>query len=65
MMKLYVGLFSHTNTPLIKPQTFAKEDLPKEHRVVNDDSMMTMDHNPKRMNVHTDDDGTVRDVKFG
>ncbi|CAF9924030.1 MAG: hypothetical protein GOMPHAMPRED_003524 [Gomphillus americanus] len=45
--------------------TFAKDDLPKEHRVVSGDSMTTMDHNPQRMNVHVADDGTVRDVKFG
>ncbi|MCJ1329269.1 hypothetical protein MMC10_005948 [Thelotrema lepadinum] len=44
---------------------FAKKDLPKDHRVVGPDSMSTMDHNPDRLNVHTDADGTVKDVKFG
>ena len=29
-------------------QTFAKKDLPQQHRVVKGDSMMTMDHNPDR-----------------
>ncbi|KAF2866779.1 hypothetical protein BDV95DRAFT_631581 [Massariosphaeria phaeospora] len=45
--------------------TFAKEDLPKEHRVLRPDSMKTMDHKPERMNIHVDDDGTVKDIKFG
>lgn len=27
---------------------FAKSDLPQNHRVVEGDSMMTMDHNPDR-----------------
>lgn len=29
-------------------QTFAKTDLPKQHRMVNEGDMMTMDHNPER-----------------
>jgi hypothetical protein len=29
-------------------QTFAKTDLPEEHRVVKENSFMTMDHNPNR-----------------
>ncbi|KAI4150868.1 MAG: hypothetical protein LQ340_003844 [Diploschistes diacapsis] len=44
---------------------FARQDLPKEHRIVGPDSMTTMDANPNRLNVHTDKDGTIRDVKFG
>lgn len=31
-----------------KTQTFAKGDLPQEHRVLKGDSMMTMDHKPDR-----------------
>jgi hypothetical protein len=29
-------------------QTFAKKDLPSEHRVVKEGDMMTMDHKPDR-----------------
>ena len=29
-------------------QTFAKTDLPKQHRMVKEGDMMTMDHNPER-----------------
>ncbi|THY90017.1 hypothetical protein D6C95_06690 [Aureobasidium pullulans] len=61
--------------------TFAKKDLPQQHRVVKGDSMMTMDHNPDRgeendvqghklmveysLNIHVGDDGTVRKVTHG
>ncbi|KAI5236784.1 hypothetical protein E4T47_08940 [Aureobasidium subglaciale] len=46
-------------------QTFAKKDLPQQHRVVKGDSMMTMDHNPDRLNIHVGDDGTVHKVTHG
>jgi hypothetical protein len=46
-------------------QTFAKQDLPKEHRVLKPDSMSTMDHKPERLNIHVDDDGTVKNVRYG
>lgn len=36
-------------------QTFAKNDLPKQHRVVKDGDMMTMDHNPERYVACGDD----------
>ncbi|KAI8941293.1 hypothetical protein NX059_002522 [Plenodomus lindquistii] len=45
--------------------TFAKSDLPKEHRVLKPDSMSTMDFQPERLNVHVDDDGTVKKVTKG
>ncbi|GAD96628.1 conserved hypothetical protein [Paecilomyces variotii No. 5] len=45
--------------------SFAKKDLPQTHRVVKPGDMTTMDHNPDRLNIHVDDDGTVRDVKYG
>jgi len=45
--------------------SFSKKELPANHRVVEGDSMMTMDHNPDRLNVHVDKDGTIRKVKFG
>jgi len=45
--------------------SFSKKELPANHRVVEGDSMMTMDHNPDRMNVHVDKDGTIKNVKWG
>ncbi|KAF2842292.1 hypothetical protein M501DRAFT_1013645 [Patellaria atrata CBS 101060] len=45
--------------------TFAKKDLPKEHRVVREGDMMTMDHKPDRLNIHVGEDGTVTNVKYG
>jgi hypothetical protein len=45
--------------------TFAKKDLPKEHRVLEENSMKTMDHKPERLNVHVDGKGVVRDVSHG
>ncbi|KXL49430.1 hypothetical protein M433DRAFT_62265 [Acidomyces richmondensis BFW] len=45
--------------------TFAKKDLPKEHRIVKEGDMMTMDHKPDRLNIHTGEDGTVRKVTHG
>jgi hypothetical protein len=47
------------------PQTFAKADLPQQHRVLKPDSMKTMDFQPERLNVHVDDDGTVKNVTKG
>lgn len=34
-------------------QTFAKGDLPQEHRVLKGDSMMTMDHKPDRYVINS------------
>ncbi|EUC50210.1 hypothetical protein COCMIDRAFT_82678 [Bipolaris oryzae ATCC 44560] len=45
--------------------TFAKTDLPEKHRVLGPDSMKTMDFNPDRLNVHVDEDGTVKDITHG
>ncbi|KAF3051402.1 hypothetical protein E8E11_004207 [Didymella keratinophila] len=45
--------------------TFAKQDLPKEHRVIQPDAMMTMDHKPDRLNIHVGEDGTVQKVRYG
>ncbi|KAI4152135.1 MAG: hypothetical protein L6R39_001886 [Caloplaca ligustica] len=44
--------------------SFAKQDLPKEHRIVEPGAMLTQDHNPERLNVHLAEDGTVRHVDF-
>lgn len=46
-------------------QTFAKTDLPKEHRVLKPDSMQTMDFKPDRLNIHVGDDGVVNKVSKG
>ncbi|KAL8828158.1 MAG: hypothetical protein Q9170_006723 [Blastenia crenularia] len=45
--------------------SFAKQDLPKEHRVVGHDEMSSNDHKPERLTVSLGEDGIVRDVKFG
>lgn len=45
--------------------SFAKRDLPQEHRVVKPGEMGTLDHKPERLNIHLAEDGTVRDVKYG
>ncbi|WPG99614.1 Hypothetical protein R9X50_00243200 [Acrodontium crateriforme] len=45
--------------------TFARNDLPKEHRVVKEGDMTTMDHKPDRLNIHTGSDGTVTKVTHG
>ncbi|KAG9202901.1 hypothetical protein G6514_003924 [Epicoccum nigrum] len=45
--------------------TFAKQDLPKEHRVLEPGSMSTMDHRPERLNIHVGEDGTVQNVRYG
>ncbi|MCJ1372161.1 hypothetical protein MMC20_003383 [Loxospora ochrophaea] len=43
---------------------FAKQDLPKEHRVIEPGSMNTMDFKPERLNVHLNEDGTVTHVDY-
>jgi hypothetical protein len=50
---------------LTQTQTFAKSDLPKEHRVIQPGGMSTMDFKPERVNVHVSDDGTVHKVTKG
>ncbi|KAJ5610887.1 hypothetical protein N7510_007606 [Penicillium lagena] len=45
--------------------TFAKKDLPESHRVLKPGDMKTMDHQPKRLNIHVGEDGTVHDVNYG
>ncbi|KAI4121160.1 MAG: hypothetical protein LQ347_006935 [Umbilicaria vellea] len=43
---------------------FARQDLPKEHRIIEPGSMSTQDFNKDRMNIHLGEDGTVRHVDF-
>lgn len=38
---------------------------PEFMRIVEPDSMLTMDHNPERLNVHLDDKGIIREVRCG
>jgi hypothetical protein len=38
---------------------------PEAMRIVEPDSMVTMDHNPERLNVHLDDKGIIREVRCG
>ncbi|KAI9700229.1 MAG: hypothetical protein M1820_006897 [Bogoriella megaspora] len=45
--------------------TFAKQDLPKEHRVINEGDFSTADFKPDRLNVHVASDGTVKNVTHG
>ncbi|MCJ1484368.1 hypothetical protein MMC06_004538 [Schaereria dolodes] len=49
---------------LTKTQNFAKQDLPKESRVLEHGSMATQDFNKDRMNIHLSEDGTVKHVDF-
>ncbi|KAI9834650.1 MAG: hypothetical protein M1826_000052 [Phylliscum demangeonii] len=43
---------------------FARRDLPKEHRVVEEGSLLTQDFKPDRLNVHLDKDGKVSHVDW-
>ncbi|KAK0621634.1 hypothetical protein B0T17DRAFT_534663 [Bombardia bombarda] len=45
--------------------TFCKTDLPKPTRVIEPGMMVTRDHNPDRLNVHINKDGTVEHVDRG
>jgi len=45
--------------------TFAKNDLPKEHRVLRPGTMWTADYVPERLNVHVDEHDTVKKVTYG
>lgn len=63
---LYLPCLKPTTNEFMKiVQTFAKTDLPEQHRVLRPDSMKTMDFKPDRLNVHVDEDGTVKDVTHG
>jgi hypothetical protein len=42
-------------------KSFAKSDLPKHHRVVEQGSFMTMDHNPNRYAVCVESSHHLRD----
>ncbi|CZR61923.1 uncharacterized protein PAC_11820 [Phialocephala subalpina] len=42
--------------------SFAKQDLPKETRVIEPGMMVTKDFKPDRLNVHLKEDGTVSHV---
>ncbi|CAD6446715.1 04d6f175-161f-4d08-847d-a3da1fb9a8fb [Sclerotinia trifoliorum] len=42
--------------------TFAKQDLPEEHRIIEPGSMVTKDFKENRLNIHLNEDGTVSHV---
>ncbi|KAI9750856.1 MAG: hypothetical protein M1815_001554 [Lichina confinis] len=44
--------------------SFAKTELPEKHRIIEHDSMVSQDHEPDRLNVHVDKDGTISHVDF-
>ena len=50
---------------LTQMQTFARSDLPEEHRLIHPGSVTTADYKPERVNVHLSDDGTVHKVTKG
>ncbi|WEW61594.1 hypothetical protein PRK78_007085 [Emydomyces testavorans] len=45
--------------------SFAKKDLPEQHRVVKPGDFLTMDYVPSRLNVYVDESDTVTEVKNG
>lgn len=45
-------------------QVFRRKDLPKLHRVLHPDSMMTMDFRPERLNVRVDGSNKAKSVDF-
>ncbi|CAL8583378.1 hypothetical protein XPA_009002 [Xanthoria parietina] len=44
--------------------SFAKRDLPNDHRIVEYGDVVAGDGKPERLNVHLGEDGTVRHVDF-
>ncbi|BCR86891.1 uncharacterized protein ACHE_30878S [Aspergillus chevalieri] len=44
--------------------TFAKTDLPQDHRIIKPNDPVTMDLRPNRLNIHLDEQGVVHDVGF-
>ncbi|EEA20607.1 hypothetical protein TMatcc_000601 [Talaromyces marneffei ATCC 18224] len=45
--------------------SFAKQDLPPNHRILGPDTTMIPDYQPDRLIIRVDDEGTVRDVRYG
>jgi hypothetical protein len=44
---------------------FAKRDLPEGSRLIKPNQMVTKDWRPHRMNVHVDEENTVKNVTYG
>ncbi|KAM3074171.1 hypothetical protein ACMFMG_003007 [Clarireedia jacksonii] len=42
--------------------TFAKQDLPEKHRIIEPGMMVTKDFDENRLNIHVNEDGTVSHV---
>ncbi|KAF2770990.1 hypothetical protein EJ03DRAFT_51930 [Teratosphaeria nubilosa] len=63
---IFLGVWSSFMRVCVCIQTFAKTDLPKEHRILKEgDDVGTLDHKPERLNIHTAEDGTVLRVTHG
>ncbi|RMZ89361.1 hypothetical protein DV736_g3402, partial [Chaetothyriales sp. CBS 134916] len=45
--------------------SFAKSDLPSNHRVLDPGSVGTADFRPDRLNIHTDESGVVKKITHG
>ncbi|RMZ85845.1 hypothetical protein DV737_g400, partial [Chaetothyriales sp. CBS 132003] len=45
--------------------SFAKSDLPSNHRVLEPGSVATTDFQPARLNIHTDESGVVKKITHG
>ncbi len=59
------GCGSHIEWIGQKVNNSALRKTGKPFRVLPPNSMMTMDHNPERINVHVDEHGIIEDVKCG
>lgn len=42
-----------------------EKDLPKEHRIIHPNMMVTKDYVPDRLNVHVDEKGIISHVQHG
>ncbi|RMZ75703.1 hypothetical protein DV738_g5319, partial [Chaetothyriales sp. CBS 135597] len=45
--------------------SFAKGDLPSNHRILQPGSVGTADFRPERLNIHNDESGIVKKITHG
>lgn len=45
--------------------TFSHDDLPKKHRICPPGTLLTRDFDEERLNIFTDEDGSVTHVTIG
>ncbi|KAI1434468.1 hypothetical protein GGR50DRAFT_662593 [Xylaria sp. CBS 124048] len=50
---------SHSET------NFCAKDLPQQSRVISPDTLVTADHQPDRLSIYVNENGTVSHVKHG